>query len=354
MTNPRASGWYWVWRQPKDIDRNISEAMYWSNGAGWHDDDVSSRVTEGPHTHEFAAWVGPLTSRVPPESREEVEAELAANMRVGTRATLRPPMTRERLDEIDAEAKCPLLEVGFLGESVPAQALMALAAAQRLVSKQGAVIVELTTAVRSLVAQCEGYADGYDLLNSELARLTGLAKPLPSGGTGPGIELENPEAFKVSRLEWLDEDKMPRYKCGRCGQFLGRVRVSSLPGGGGPFRYCPSCGSELGELPPELPEPIPPLPVGELGGVPTCGCGKVARETFRRVPTCGALPCRNRVETQTGGPPPDPPPRARPGVVHVTGCELGENWKDCPACVAAYNADRPGRTLPQPDPFADL
>jgi hypothetical protein len=66
------SGWYWVWRLGKDIDRNISEPMYWSNGKGWHIDSVDPNVTS---VVPFAAWVGPLEARCPPEREEEIHAQ---------------------------------------------------------------------------------------------------------------------------------------------------------------------------------------------------------------------------------------------------------------------------------------
>ena len=35
---------------------------------------------------------------------------------------------------------------------------------------------------------------------------------------------------------------------------------------------------------------------------------------------------------------------------HIKGCELGENWKDCPACVDNWNETcEPGDELPTPE-----
>jgi hypothetical protein len=99
MKNPAAAGWYWVWRLAKDIDRNISAAVYWGPasdpcggaalGTGWHDPDDTTFADGGqPHAREFAAWAGPLADRLPPETPEEQEVEYArSRAAAGVRAS---------------------------------------------------------------------------------------------------------------------------------------------------------------------------------------------------------------------------------------------------------------------------
>lgn len=101
MKNPTASGWYWVWRLGKDVDRNVSCVLYWGAapdpcsgaalGTGWHDTDDTNFVDGGqPHAREFAAWSGPLLPRTPPESEDEVADEIQRSERAAAATTTLP------------------------------------------------------------------------------------------------------------------------------------------------------------------------------------------------------------------------------------------------------------------------
>jgi hypothetical protein len=73
MKNPTVNGTYWVWRVPKDIDRNLADLLDWHDNA-WQN-DTSEFNDSVAHTREFAAWSGPIEKPLPPESEDEVAAE---------------------------------------------------------------------------------------------------------------------------------------------------------------------------------------------------------------------------------------------------------------------------------------
>lgn len=90
MKNPTVDGTYWVWRVPKDIDRNYADLLDWRDNA-WQN-DTSEFNDSVAHTREFAAWSGPIEKPFPPESEDEVRAEYARG-RPGEVATAVIPPT---------------------------------------------------------------------------------------------------------------------------------------------------------------------------------------------------------------------------------------------------------------------
>lgn len=295
MQNPTADGLYWVWERPKDVDRNVAVLRQWTEG-GWHN-AASDRVHVAS---DVAAWSGPINPPHPPMSAEEQQSEINASKgaSVERRRHLRPPISRERVGEIlalaeeefpvppERDPECTFFYARLYGAS------------QERDARLRAVARELVEATQSLLAQCEGYADGYDIQSTLIAQLSGRQRVLPSGRKGPGIVLVNPEVYSTPKQDHPKITECPHYQCGYCGQtvgvgFNGIERLPRSPeqyatSGDAhcdtePWRHCAGCGAELGKA------PEPPRPVG------CTVCAAPARSSIMHrgtaVPWCGFPSC---------------------------------------------------------------